>query len=174
MASFHDKSGREWELRIDAPQIFKVREIDPKFMLGDTEENNTAKRLGADPALLCHVIYELCAKQRDERSATLEQFYQDVIGNGEAIADAGDALAKAIANFTHPKTREFAERINHKQEEIRELAMEKALAKIDDPQLKEKVLASLETRLDAEIENLLTQLSSATSSPASSASTPPA
>lgn len=169
MPSFRDNKDREWELRIDAPSIDKVREdYDPKFLLNDNDQDNTASRLANDPALLCHVIYVLCGKQRAERNVSLDEFYGEVIGSGEAIEAAGEAVAKAIANFTSPQKRKFIEAIAQKERQIESLAIEKALAKINDPSLQERILASLDNNLDEAINKALMPRSNATSSPDSS------
>ena len=165
MAAFKDTSGREWEIRIDGPAILRVRENgDEKFLLKDDDENNTASRLSDDPALLCHVIYLLCEKQRNERGVTLDSFYQEVIGSGEAIEAAGEALEKAIANFTPPRKRDFITAVASKQRKVEDLAMAQAMAKLNDPELEDRIAAAINERIDAAL-NKLTRPSSATSSP---------
>ncbi len=175
MATFTDKDKREWDIRIDGPTIDAVREVDPLFLLDDdTTERNTALRLEADPALLCHVIYLLCKKQREERSFSLETFYQDVIGNGEAIQAAGEALTTAIENFTPPRKREFIKAVAKKQNAVEELARAKALARINDPAFDPKISEALDRNLDSVIDKMLTRLGNVTSSPASAGSAPTA
>lgn len=173
MASFTDKEGREWNLRLSGPTIDLVRqEADPKFLLDDGEDDNTATRLGDDAALFCHVIFVLCKKQRDDRSVSLDDFYNEVIGSGEAIEAAGEALEKAIANFTPPRKREFIAAVQKKQRAVEDLAMAKALAKINDPELEAQILATLDRKIDAAIKNALTPPPNATSLPGSSESAP--
>lgn len=173
MSSFIDQANREWSVNIDAILIDRVREeADPKFLLNDTDEDNTAKRLANDPSLFCHTIFVLCEKQRNERGVTLDDFYREVIGNGEAIEAAGEALQQAIANFTSPRKRQFIEAITKKEREVEDLAMQRALAKVNDPALAEKILATLDTNLDAALAKALTPAKSATNSPALSESTP--
>lgn len=174
MASFKDSKQRDWDIRICGPTIDLVREeVDPKFLLDDDgNEKNTGARLESDQALLCHVIFLLCKKQREERDVGLDEFYQDVIGTGEAIEAAGEALTAAIENFTRPATREFIKAVNKKQKAVAELARAKALARIEDPTLDPKISAALDKNLDGVIEKMLTQLGNATNSPDSAESDP--
>jgi hypothetical protein len=105
VASFRDNAGQEWELRIDAPTIMRIREeCDPQFMLGDeSSDGNTYVRMQQDPALLCRVIYILCGKQRLERGVNEEEFYLQVMG--DAIDSATDALLKSILSFIPRRAR---------------------------------------------------------------------
>lgn len=148
MASFIDQKQREWDIRICAPTIDLVREDDALFLLDDdNRKQNTAARLENDPSLLCHVIYTLCKKQREERGVTLDQFYEDVIGDGDTIAAAAEALAAAIENFTPPRKREFIRAVAEKQKAAENLALAKALAKLNDPTLEAKIEREIDERL---------------------------
>lgn len=171
MASFIDSKSREWTISICGPSIDDVREVDPQFLKDeDGAENNTASRLGEDPALLCHVIYTLCQKQREKRDVSLDEFYTEVIGDGEAIEAAGEALTTAIENFTPPRKREFIKVVAKKRKAVEELAMAKGLAKINDPNLD----AQIEKMLDDAISKAFARLGNATDSPDSAESTPEA
>lgn len=172
MASFKDKDGRAWELQICGPTIDLVREeVDPLFLLDDdTKEVNTSNRLNNDPALLCHVIYLLCRKQCEKREVTLDDFYSQVIGSGETIEAAGEALAAAIVNFTPPKKRAFIQAVAAKQKAVEELAMAKAMAALNDPALEAKILASI----DEAIAKALTPPTGATDLPGTAESGPKA
>ena len=175
MASFQDNEKRDWTIAIDALVIERIREdCDARFLLGDTEQHNTADRLRDDPALLCRVLYLLCDRQREKREISHEDFYMEVLGNGDTIEAATEALIKAIANFTPPRMRAFLLAAADKQTKIERLAIDRAMAKINDETFETRLLKALDTRLDAEIEKAMTQLESAGDSPDSSASTPPA
>lgn len=169
MASFTDNKQRQWDIAIDAPSILRIREdCDPRFLLNDDEDDNTYTRMQTDPVLLCRVIFLLCAKQRTERSVTEEDFYLNVIG--DAIDDATEAMLEAIKSFIPRRMREWVVASAAKATKLKQMGIEKALAKINDPALEEKMLESLDQAMDAEVERMLTQLLSATNSPAGSAS----
>ena len=160
MASFKDKSGLVWTLKkLDGPTILKLRrECDPRFLLNDEAEDNTAGRLGGDPALLCMTIFVLCEKERIDRKVEMEAFFENVIGDGETIEAAEEALEEELANFQSPRKRAFIAAIASKQREVERMGQEKVLAKINDPNLMENV----SKHLDAEIDKILTRLGSAT------------
>lgn len=173
MPSFKDKDGREWELVMDAPAIQRIREKsgNPQFMVIKDEKQlqEMAIDLESDPLLRCLVIYELCKPQREKRDLSEEQFYFEVLGHPEAIDAATDALAQVLVSFTPRRMRGllqvFAEQDRRQQE-----AIEKVAAKISDPKLMEELMASLESNIESRTRAILTQLSSATASPDSSAS----
>ena len=164
MAEFIDNKVRKWQVAIDAPTILMLRkEADPDFMLGDTAESNTYKRLEADPVLLCRVVFLLCQKQLTERDVSEEDFYKEVIGN--AIEKATKAILEAILDFTpRQTTRDVLRTSAAVDDQIREVAAQKAIAKINDPELRKQAEAIIESELDSVVKNALTQLGSATSS----------
>ena len=152
MASFVDNKDLEWEIpTLDAFSIMRVREhCEPKFLLNDNEEDNTADRLRNDPVLLCRVIYVLCEKQRRAREVSDEDFYMQVIGG--AIDRATAALIEAIDFFIPERTKALFAVVNA-QEALRRVTIERAREKVTDPAL----IASLEQKIDAALSQVLTQ-----------------
>lgn len=159
MATFKDNSQRDWTIYLDAPGIVAVREVaDPEFMRGDPVD--TIERLREDPLSLCETIRALCKDQIDERKMTEKEFYRGVIG--DAISDAADALVKAIVNFTPSHTRKMLETCAAKNEAARNVAMERAIKAIEDPNLMIQFEKALDKEIEDQIERALTRLSSAT------------
>jgi hypothetical protein len=164
MASFKDNAEREWEITIDAPSILRIREdCDPKFLLNDGDEDNTYRRLQADPVILCRVIFLLCTKQRAERNVTEEDFYLNVIG--DAIDSATDAMLKAIVSFTPRRTRQLLGAFAAREDAIRQRAIERAIEKVNDPELERKVLAEVDRLFDEGIDKFLTRQRNVTDTP---------
>lgn len=160
MAHFKDKKDLEWEVNIDAPMIMKIRDdCDPNFLLNDDEKDNTYIRMQLDPVLLCRVVFLLCTKQRHERSITEEEFYMQVIGN--AIDRASEAMLEAIQSFIPRRTRTLLEMFAI-QDKLQQEAIEKAVVKINSPELREKLQETLETKIDAEYQRVVTQLENVT------------
>ena len=171
MASFKGNTGQEWAVAIDGPTIMRIRqELDPKFLKDDHEEDNTYARLDSDPALLCMVMYALCEEQCKERGFTDKQFYTQLVG--DAIADATEALLKAILFFIPSQSREILKAAAEKRDRILQAGRSKILAVVNDPELETAVMASLESQLDETIQNLLTQRKTATATPELSESPP--
>jgi hypothetical protein len=86
---------------------------------------------------------------------------------GDAIKRATIAMDEAIADFFPEEKRAILRALTAKDGEVAKLALERTLAKINDPKLAEDFVAAMEGQLDEEMKNLLTRSSSATSSPAS-------
>lgn len=169
MPTFKDKAGREWSLSLDAPKIMRIREeCDPRFLLNDGDEENTFDRLDADSVLLCRVVFLLCSEGREKHGVSEEQFYSDVIGDGDSIDAAVSAMLEAILSFSRGRTRTVLETLARKQQKVQQLLVEKVLTKINDPALEERIVAEAEARIDEVLGSHLTRPSSATNSPAPS------
>jgi len=171
MAQFKDNAEPpvEWELRIDAMVIMKIREdCDPEFLKDDTNEDNTYMRLQADPVLLCRVLYLMTKTQREEQRISEEDFYMQVIGG--AIDRATVAMLKAIVNFTPERTKLLLEMFAQ-QDDLRQEALKKAIKKVNSPKLRKKLLQGIETSTEEALQKLMTQLDSASSMPDSLEST---
>lgn len=174
MAAFVDKQGLDWVIEMDALLIDAIRaDYDPKFMLDDFgQKQTTADRMAADPVLLCHATYLACQRQRDERNVSRDEFYRTVLSDGDTLQSVGDAWESVLANFISPRKRELVQTIAAKQKQVEALTLAKAMARINDPMLVEKIVAQAESKLEAEFRRLLTQPESATDTPASSVSAP--
>jgi len=159
MPTFQDNADREWRLSLDAPKIKAVREsADPEFLKGEAVK--TYQRLSSDPVTLCMVIAELCRSERDSRKLTDEQFYEGLAG--DALDGATEALVGAINSFIPRSQRMLAEATAERNSQIREMGVKKALARINDPQLMEKVEAVFDSRMDDIINQALGQTRSMT------------
>jgi hypothetical protein len=159
MSSFKDKDGREWQVRIDAPSIMRIREeCDAEFLKNDEQnKDNTFVRLRGDTLLLLRVIYILCQEQRDKREISEKDFYQEVIGDGDAIAGAADALCKAILSFSQPWMRTLLQTFTA-ETEMRQEAVNMITAKMADEETKTQFHQALENALAEVTRKALTQL----------------
>jgi hypothetical protein len=183
MRTFTDASSRQWAITIDGPAILRVRAgtcdvsgckhligcgckgVD----LGDLEEK-WKLQLRRDVVLLVNTLYLLCQPEAHQRGISDEQFGACLVG--DALQRATIAMDEAIADFFPEEKRKILRALAAKDAEVCRLGMERALAKLNDPQLAENFVAAMEAQVDEELRNMLTRSSSATSSPALSASTP--
>ena len=173
MPTFTDTAGREWIISLDAPTITRIRqEFDPLFMLNDSTESNTFTRLQSDPVILCGAVAIICEQQRVDRGISEAVFYAEVIGEGNAIEKATEALLAVMLNFIPLRMRPAVEASVAKQRRIQELALERMTAALNDPKLEERFLSELDENL-ARLVNW-TPPASAIDLPASSASPPAA
>lgn len=172
MARFTDNDGREWEILLDAPTAIRIREdCDEAFLKDDFNPGkaSTYQRMQEDPVLLCRVVYLLCEQQIKERGMTDRQFYLSVLG--DAIDRATEALLQAIVNFTPRRDRQMMEALVGQGEMQRE-AIEQAIAKVDNPEIREKVKQAVTEMVEQRVATMLTRLNTVTASPESSESTP--
>jgi hypothetical protein len=178
MRTFTDANEKEWAITIDGPAILRVRAgtcdvPNCKHLLGcgckgiDLGDLDEKWKLACrrDVVLLVNTLYLLCQPEAHERGITDEQFGASLVG--DAIRRATIAMDEAIADFFPEESRVILRAMTAKDEEVRKLGMERALAKINDPNLATQFVAAMEAQLDEEVKSLLTRSSSATSSPAS-------
>lgn len=178
MPTFKDANDREWTIKLDAPTILRVRSATCdvpacKHLQGygctgvdlADLEGKAQLQLRRDVVLLVNTLYLLCQPEAQRQGISDEQFGACLVG--DAIRRATIAMDEAIADFFPEETRTILRAITAKDAEVRQLGMERALARINDPKLAEQFVAAMEAQLDEEVKNLLTPSSSATSSPAS-------
>lgn len=169
MAAFKDVNGRDWLLELDAPTIRTVRQECEGIDLADTE-GKSYQRLADNVVLLVDVLWVLCREQAAAKQTTQQMFAKAIVG--QAIESATAAMLAAITDFFPPRHRQLLTTVANKNEAMRNLGIARALEKIGDPALEQRIMAGLEAKMDAEIQRVLMQLESATVSPASSESVP--
>lgn len=170
MPSFKDARQREWLVALDAPTIRLVRQ-ECHVDLGGTD-GSEFNRLAEDPVLLVDVLWVICREQAGKQNLAAEEFGRSLVG--DPIDAATAALEQAWHSFFPQRKRSLLLSLSAKNAAIRLKAEELTRAKIDDPELEQRVVAAMEAKLTREVESLLTQLNGPTSSPASSASARPA
>ena len=158
MAKFKDTQSREWTITLtDASAIMEIRKSDSEFLKG--EPAHTFARLENDPFLLCQVIYVLCLKQIQERGLSEEDFYLGIIG--DSIEVASDALIEAIVDFFPRGKRELLNALASKTARMNAIGMERAMARLNDPNLETMLVSNLERKLDAHLKEFMTPFVSA-------------
>ena len=168
MPTFKDTNGREWNVRANVGIIKEVREnlqVNLAALDGKIFE-----RLQDDPELLVNVLWIVCKEDAAKASITPEKFGEALVG--DVIDDATQALTQAIANFFPKRKRELMTLLATKTETLRELQFQKVKARMNDPKNEQRITEALDKAMNQDFENALTQLTSATSSPGSSESSP--
>lgn len=162
MPQFKDATGREWQIKLDAPTIREVRavlQIDLGAMDGDF-----FRKLDDDPVLLVDLLWVLCRGQAN--GTTDRQFGQAVFG--DPIATATQALIDAWLDFFPERKRLLLRSLAEKQAAVTTKATALAMQKLNDPTLEGMLLAAAEKEMDRKIQAALTSLNGAKSSPESS------
>jgi hypothetical protein len=176
---FTDANGKTWVVRLDAPTIADVRAETcslekcnhrPKAIQDGGQvcdgidlaelEGRVANELENDPVKLVNVLWLVCREQAVKDSISDQQFGRALVG--DPIGHATKALTDAITDFFPSGKRTLLRSLVEKQGEIRDKGTALALAKINNPELEAQLLKAMEAKMDAEIANMLTQLSSAT------------
>lgn len=165
MPTFKDANGREWLVKLDGPKIGEVRKtcgVDLAAIDG-----SAAEKLRDDPCLLVDSLWVICKSQAQSQSITSAQFGEALVG--DSIEFATEALIDAINDFFPSRRREHLKTLTARMRETREAGLEDAMETLTDPTLQTRIRTAMKEKATREIENLLTQLSSATGSPAPAA-----
>ncbi len=188
MARYTDAEGNEWTIELDAPTIRAVRSATCEkpdcdhhrdhcqgVDLVDVDgANNVFVRLGNvdNIELLIDTLWELCHEQANARSIDTTTFAKGL--RGDALDAAGVALREAICDFFPKEKRELLKTMGQRNEQLRELAVARGIARINSEETEKMVLDELDKKVDADIKKVLTRLNSASSTPDSAESTPDA
>lgn len=165
MATFKDAIGREWHVSLDGPKIRAVREKFKEIKF-DPIAGDAYDKVYGDDLLLIDVLAALCRTQIEERKLSVDDFASQIYG--DAITAALAAFHQSQMDFSPSSRRELLRAAAAKTEKVREAAMSKAMDWLASPELDREI----EAALDNAKRQALTQLSSATSLPESSASPP--
>jgi len=187
MASFTDNSKRTWLVHLDGPTIEEVR---AKFTIPRQTKNKEGSivatadvpldlaaddseayaALAADPCKLVNVLAFLCREQFSQHQCDAISFGRALVG--DAIDAATQALRQAMLDFFPQRKRALVGAVFAQDEATQEEAVQAAIAKISDPNLRSRIVQKFQDSFDADLERLLTPSTSATDSPAPSESAP--
>lgn len=185
MPTFKDKKDRTWRIELDAPTVKKVRS-DTCGVAGCRHRpltnaqcegidlwdvtGKSFQKMEMDTALMVDVLWLVCEDQAIANEVTELQFAK-MIG-GDVLPLAMAALLEATIESLDPTKRQFLQRAAATRQRHEGLAMERALAKIEDPETARRLMDNLDERLEATLKQRLTLLNSATATPVTSESAP--
>jgi hypothetical protein len=183
--TFKDNNHREWTVAFDGLLLKSLRD-QHQIDLADVL-SAVYVQLERDPALLTTALAHLCAEQLQQAGLTREQFSRAVVG--KALEDGFAALWGAAELFFPPKLWSVLSSLySQQQKETDARLLLKSLSLLSDmpPEIREPIYAEIGKSLP-NIGSLISRAaagsasgqadtppSTATSSPASSASTPAA
>jgi hypothetical protein len=169
MKTFTDRQGRSWTIEINYTSLRRVkaatgvdltRLVDPK--------SDVMGQLTGDPFVLFDCLVALLQPQLDGKGITAEQFGESL--DEESADKAAVALIEAAIDFFQEGKRMLLKRafakVTTAAQRRQTASLDQALRAVESPEFEQVI----ETALDAATRS--TFGSSATSSPASSASTP--
>lgn len=162
MASFKDKNGRSWTIKLDAPTVRQVQSDCGGLNLFDPE-GKAYDQLYDDPLLLCDVLWILVRKEADTAGVSGEQFFEAI--GGDPLDAALAAILEAVKDFFPSQRRTVMEAVAAKNAKLREMGIATYLEKLNNPELERRAIEVLEKQMDEALEKALTLSKSATSSP---------
>src|SRR5215831_10761982 len=95
MPKFTDAAGGVWDLTLTVNSLEALRELDPKFLLGEPSE--TLARLDGDYVFLCQCAWLLCEEQAKGRQIDQRKFYDQL--HGDVLTHVAEALLTTVLDF---------------------------------------------------------------------------
>lgn len=158
MHTFIDNAGRTWTVAINVDAIKRTKDLAGVNLL-EVIEGRLLDRLTTDPILLCDVIYCVCRPEADAKSISDSDFGRAM--GGDAIDAATAALLEELVGFFPQGRRKVLAKALAKLKKLEAAALSAVEAKLDSPELEQRMAAQLASLG-----------SSSGSAPASSLSTP--
>lgn len=187
MPTFKDTKDRTWRIELDAPTVQKIRR-DTCGIAGCRHRPSTSaqcegvdlwdltgksfQKLEHDIALMVDVLWLACEDHAIANSISELDFTKAI--RGDVLPLALTALLEATTESMDPTKRQFLTRAAATRKRHEELAMERALEKIEDPETTQRLMENLDGRLEEALRQRLTLLNSATATPVTSESAPAA
>ncbi len=156
MQKFVDRAGRIWIVDIDNTTLRRVKTVTGVQLL-DAIDGELITRLSSDPLLLGDVLYAICKPQAEKQDVTEEAFGEGLAGN--AIDDATHALLEALINYFPESRRRLLRKAAEKQKMIETRGLSAIEKRLDDPNLVERIVADLESKLAVPTSNDLSPAS---------------
>jgi hypothetical protein len=97
-----------------------------------------------DPVLLGDIIYSLCKPEADKAGMTDEQF-GELLANGDIIANATEAMLKALADFSRSPVRKMLNRAIETSKKLEAENDRKLEEAMNQPDFNEKMEEAMQT-----------------------------
>ncbi len=146
MKTFNDNSGRTWTVTINVDAIKRVKSLLDVNLL-EAVEGKLLERFVSAPILLCDVIYCICKPEADAKEITDEDFGKAMAG--DAIDCATTALLEELVDFFPPQRRQLLTKALGKLRKLESMALTAAEARLDSPELEQRMEALLKETGDS-------------------------
>ncbi len=144
MKNFVDAAGRVWVVDVNVATIKRVRSLAGVNLL-EVVEGDLIERLSGDPVLLADVLYAVCQPQAARDNVSDEQFGEGLAGDVISLATTA-MLDSLVAFFPEPRRR-LLEKAAAKYRQVQEKALAMIEAKLESPQLENRLLRQLDREL---------------------------
>jgi hypothetical protein len=181
MHTFKDEKGQSWAVSITV-QTLKTVEAVLHVKLQEADAG-LFERLGSDPVFLCDLLCVLCAAQirqtvvkeaAGDRAMTPEDFLGAMAG--DSLSEAGNAFLEELTDFFPQPRRGLLKQALTKVRRLEEIKAEIVRDRLAGPEVDEAFRTRVNNAIDkgGTQPDVLTSGEPSTSSPESSALTPPA
>lgn len=129
MASFKDKSGKDWMVDFNIGICRKIKSASG-LDFANAHDGKAVSAIQAEDDKMVQVIWLLCEQQAKERGITDEEQIL-VLLDGNVLEDAQRVIEESLLSFTRPERRAALEAIFQKKKEAMDKAMLAAVAKVN-------------------------------------------
>jgi len=147
MKTFTDNAGRTWTVALNVDALKRVRSLcDVDLMQVVSDGGKLLDRLMADPVLLCDVVFAVCKEEAETKGISDVDFGKGMAG--DPIEHATQALLEELVGFFPNRTqRDVLGKVLEKMRRYAAMAGQLAMAKVDDPELDERMRKAIEEAL---------------------------
>lgn len=168
--AFKDKSSRTWIVEIDGVIADEVQAAYGINLLDLSQD--ALDRLEMDPLRLVNVLWLVCREQAEAAGVDERSFKKSL--RSEVIGDATRALINGTIGFFPPGKQSLVRSLQMQNAKVRQTAMERNLASLEDPAMQERLARILANQGQSEVQKLLKTMESELSNPEQSAVGPSA
>lgn len=147
--TFQGLDNETWSVEVNAYTVEKVKAdvgVDLYEVVSDTGRD-VFSRLADDPPKLVAVLHVLCEEQIEKRGTTPQQWAR-VLGSGDALDAATEALINGVINFSRPSRRAVLEKMLDKMRLVETRVVQRAESKLDSEEIDALIDKAL-TQFDA-------------------------
>lgn len=148
MSGFTDAAGRNWEIKLDAPLVKRIKAL-CGLTLTDLKADPFLE-LAVDPVKLVDVLWLCCETQAQAVGVTDVNFGENL---GEQIADATAALECAVIDFFPPGMQSSLRSLLEKNRRIQTRTMERTIENLDEDEVSELIARTARESMLASLEN---------------------
>ena len=157
MKTFKDSKDATWEIAVNCDTVEAIKEACGVNVLDLLDpESGLSQEVRLFPPLLAKLLFAALANQAKVKEVDDREFRRRM--NGDALAEASDALLEEIISFSPRHRRQVAAAVLEKNREVEHAATALALTRLADPELQTRVMAALENKLREEMAAALERL----------------
>jgi hypothetical protein len=157
MHSFRDTKNREWKIDINCDVIESVlAETNTNLLDLLDKDSQLLMELTTFPPLVCKLVAATIREQLVEAKIDDKEFRRAM--NGDALSEASDALLDELVLFSPKHSRNLRAAVLEKHREVQAAATDLAMGRIEDPALKERLIAAMDRRIERDLREALAHM----------------